>query len=97
MSANGCPTERISQFVEVKDTESYIKDTTHFLQKITTLGTLPPGTLLVTLDVTSLYTNIPIDEGKRAVARHNPGNPPPDRPTNQSIINHPFRHGSKEK
>jgi hypothetical protein len=96
MSANGCPTERISQFVDhflqplVKETESYIKDTTHFLQKITTLGTLPPGTLLVTLDVTSLYTNIPIDEGKRAVARHlirhNPGNPPPDRPTNQSII-----------
>ena len=40
LSANGCPTERISQFVDfflkplVPLMKSYIKDTTHFLQCI---------------------------------------------------------------
>ena len=33
---------------------------------IVAVGKTPPGTLLVTLDVTSLYTNIPNDEGIRA-------------------------------
>ena len=38
VSGNGCPTERISQFVDyflkpiVRDTRSYLKDTTHFLK-----------------------------------------------------------------
>ena len=43
----------------VKDIPSYIKDTTDFLYKIQSLGQLPDDTLLVTLDVSSLYTNIP--------------------------------------
>ncbi|XP_064633637.1 uncharacterized protein LOC135491594 [Lineus longissimus] len=96
MSANGCPTERISQLADhflqplVKMTKSYIKDTTHFLQLINSLGPLPPDALLVTLDVTSLYTNNPTEEGKRAVARHlvrhRPGGHNVIGPTNQSII-----------
>ena len=36
---------------------------THFLQKINSIHTLPPNCQLVTLDVTSLYTNIPHNEG----------------------------------
>ena len=65
VSGNGCPTERISQFCDfflqpiVKDTRSYIKDTTHFLQLLRAATDLPQDTLLVTLDVSSLYTNIP--------------------------------------
>ncbi|XP_064621108.1 uncharacterized protein LOC135483965 [Lineus longissimus] len=92
MSANDCPTERISQLADhflqplVKTTKSYIKDTTHFLQTITALGEIPAGTLLVTLDVTSLYTNIPIWEGKRAVARHLRNRGQQHGPNNQSII-----------
>ena len=41
---------------------AYIKDTWHFLSKIRRLQ-LPPKTILVTMDVESLYTNIPLKEG----------------------------------
>ena len=72
VSGNGCPTERISQFVDfflkpiVQDIRSYIKDTTHFLTLLEEVGPLPDNTLLVTLDVSSLYTNIPNDIGIQA-------------------------------
>ena len=75
LSANECATERISAFVdfylkpEVKEIPSYIKDTTDFIQKIESLEPLPEHTLLVTLDVQSLYTNIPTTEGIRSSAR----------------------------
>jgi hypothetical protein len=47
--------------------QSYIKDTNHFLQTIFNITTpLPPHTILATIDVKSLYTNIPHDEGIRA-------------------------------
>ena len=68
VSANGCPTERISQLVDhflnplSSLHQSYIKDTTHFLNKLKELGTVPPNSILVTFDVCSLYTNIPIRE-----------------------------------
>ena len=45
---------------------SYIKDTTHFLQKLDSLPELPNGCLLVILDVSSPYTNIPHKEGIHA-------------------------------
>ena len=72
VSGNGCPTERISKFIDfflqpnVKNIASYIKDTTDFLLMLDNLGTLPPNCLLVTLDVSSLYTNIPNQEGRQA-------------------------------
>ena len=72
VSGNGCPTEKISQLVDfflqphVKALPSYIKDTTHFLRKLNQLGILPKNTILATLDVASLYTNIPNDEGLEA-------------------------------
>ena len=72
LSGNSCPTERISKFIDfflqpnVKNIASYIKDTTDFLLMLDNLGTLPPNCLLVTLDVSSLYTNIPNEEGRQA-------------------------------
>jgi len=76
VSANGCPTEKISQLVDNFLTppttlfiRSYVKDSTDFIKKLRTLGPLPPQSYLVTLDVTSLYTNIPNKEGLEAAAR----------------------------
>ena len=72
VSSNGSPTENISLFVDyylrplVTTIPSHIRDTTHFLQKLAELPTLPEDTLLVTLDVTSLYANIPHKEGIKA-------------------------------
>ena len=45
---------------------SFIKDTTHFLDKLSSLDNLPNNSLLVSLDVSSLYTNIPHSEGIQA-------------------------------
>ena len=69
VSSCGSPTEGISRFINfhlsplVRKIPSYIKDTTDFLKKLGGLGNLPSGTILATLDVTSLYTNIPHDKG----------------------------------
>ena len=38
---------------------SYIKSTTDFLQKLNSKGHVQPGSILVTIDVISLYTDIP--------------------------------------
>ena len=60
------PTEKISEFVDyhlrplVRNISS---DTTDFIHKIQSLAQLPDDSLLVTLDVSSLYINTPHDEG----------------------------------
>ncbi|XP_066931363.1 uncharacterized protein [Clytia hemisphaerica] len=62
----------ISKYVDfhlqdhVTKTSSYIKDTTDFINKIETI-TLPQNPILVTMDVKSLYTNIPNEEGINAI------------------------------
>ena len=70
VSSNSHPTERISHFVDyhlqplVQKLPSFVKD--DFLNKLLTIGNLPANSLLVTLDVSSLYTNIPHNEGINA-------------------------------
>ena len=72
MSANGHPTELLSQYIDihlkqhVPGIPSYIKDTNHLLEILKSLK-VPDGAKLVTLDVTSLYTNIPQSEAVEAV------------------------------
>ena len=67
-------TPYISKFVDahirdyVPKTASYVRDTQHFISGLKDVGRLPSGALLVTLDVSSLYTNIPNREGLLAVA-----------------------------
>ena len=69
VSANGHPTEKISEFVSfhlnplVQTLPSYIKNTTHLLNKLKDLDVLPANAILATLDVSSLHTNIPTNEG----------------------------------
>ena len=67
---SGCdgPTERISAFVDpliqpiAQKQASYLKDTTDFLNFIEKTK-LPKSRILVSMDVTSLYTNIAQEEG----------------------------------
>ncbi|CAH3182916.1 unnamed protein product [Porites lobata] len=60
-------TERISEFANyhplVQLLPSYVKDTTHFLNILKEIDVLPTNAILVTLIVSSLYTNIPTNEG----------------------------------
>ena len=82
VSSNSHLTERISQFVDyhinplVPTLESHIKDTTDILNKPSNLGNLPNNAILVTLDVSSLYTNIPHNQRFDA-CRHFLDTPPP--------------------
>ena len=68
MNGIGSVTEKISAYVDtilrrfVPGIPSYIKDTTHFLNILKHLE-IQNTDLLVTIDVKSLYTNIPHTEG----------------------------------
>jgi len=72
VSANSSPTERISQLADfflqplVVNTRSYVKDTTDFINKIEAVPVLKSDTIMCTIDVSSLYTNIPNQEGINA-------------------------------
>ena len=83
-------TEPLSQFVDrwlqphVKKLPSYLKDTTEFLRLIETTK-LPTNCLLASIDVSSLYTNIPHNDGIQNVLyflKNNPDNyTQPEQPT----------------
>ena len=53
----------------VTSIKSHIKDTTDFIRKIEAIRDLPENTILVTMEVKSLFTNIPHTDGTNAVAR----------------------------
>ena len=67
VSGSGGPTEKISKFVDhfigplVPLSRSYIRDSTHMINILKDFQTIP-NMLLCTLDITSLYTNIPHSE-----------------------------------
>ncbi|CAN7943058.1 unnamed protein product, partial [Ixodes hexagonus] len=76
ISGIGTPTEQISEFVDhaIKHIppllQSYVKDTTDFLNQINRMNEsdlVSQDSILVTIDVNSLYTNIPHDEGLSAI------------------------------
>lgn len=72
ISGIGTLTEGLSGYVDcilnplLHKIPSYLQDSTHFLRIINNMGTLPTEALLVIMDVTSQYTNIPHEEGARA-------------------------------
>ena len=72
VSGCGSLTENISSYIDsilkphVEKLPSYIQDTTDFIKKIQTVGTLPENALLVTMDVSSLYSNIHHEDGLEA-------------------------------
>jgi peptide-methionine (R)-S-oxide reductase len=74
MSGNQHPTEKLSEFVDyhlnpfLKEIPSYIKDTNDFVNLCNDIQ-LKPNERIITLDVSSLYTNIPHKEGIAAVEK----------------------------
>ena len=50
----------------VQTLPSYLQATTDFLKKQESLGPIPSDALLVSIDVTSLYPNIPHSDGIKA-------------------------------
>ena len=73
VSSVGCATEKISSFVDHnlqplnRDLPSYVQDSTSFIKKIESLPEDKRERFLVTMDVRSLYTNIPNEQGIDAV------------------------------
>lgn len=58
---------------------AYLKDTYDFIEKISKLN-IPPNSLLISLDVDSMYTNIDNKDGLKSVAQTFKDNPDPKRP-----------------
>ena len=73
-----CPTYTISKFLSsffkpiVQQSSSFIKDTTHLLQKLENFEFKEesPNNQLFTMDVKGLYTNIPNGDGLQALKYH---------------------------
>ena len=69
LNSNSC---KLSEFIDsflkyqAKRCKSFIRDTKDFLLKLKSIGKLPPNSILVTMDVSSLYTNINHEEGAQA-------------------------------
>ena len=75
IASSGCNTERISWFVDtlikedVKKLDSFIEDTPHLLRQINIIndkGDMPENTIPISIDIKSMYTNIPLQEGLEA-------------------------------
>ena len=70
------PTNQLSNYVThciqplLETVLSYIRDRKHFLQLLESLPPLPENAILVTADVTSLYTNKPHEEGIEPVLHY---------------------------
>ena len=70
-----CHTANISKYVDchvqpiVKQIPFYVQDTNDFINKINAVKSVPKNSYLVTMDVRSLYTNIPNVEGISTVKR----------------------------
>ena len=75
VSSINCHTAKISKYADhhfqpiAKQIPSYVKDNNNFIIKINAVKSVPKNSYLVTIDVRSLYTNIPNVEGISAVKR----------------------------
>ena len=73
VSACNCPTERIAEYLDevlrpiVESLPTYVRDSAHTLRILQDLHLPDDDLLLFTMDVKSLYTSIPHDEGIRAL------------------------------
>ena len=94
VSACHSPTDQLSNYVThfiqplVETLPSYIRDSKRFLQLLESLPPLPENSIHVTADVTSLYMNIPHEEGIESVLHYmklHANTLPPDAPSPHTI------------
>ena len=91
-------TSNLARFVEfflfplASRLPSFLLDSGHLIAVLRRLS-LPSDATLCSLDVRSLYTNIPIEEGIRRVSRAFSSHPDPSRPDNEviAILRHCLR------
>ena len=100
------PTDQFSKFMTehlkplAASLPSHIKDSFDMKRFLDTIPPLPDDTFLVTADIKSLYTNIPIDEGIETVChyidthRHLLQFKPPPTMTFRHILNHILHRNS---
>ena len=93
VASYGSPTERASALVDahlqphVLNLPSHVKDTNHFLKSISNLQTpLPADAVLVTIDVVSLYTNIPHAHGLAAMESYLQTRPANSKPSTSFLV-----------
>ena len=73
ISSINCHTPKISEYIDyrlqpiVKEIQLYVQDTTDFLRKINQINFVPDNSYLVSVDVKSLYSDIPNAEGIKSV------------------------------
>ena len=76
VSACNCPTSNISAYLDsvmaplVRQLPSYVKDTNHALQILESFTFSGPNRYLFTMDIKSLYTVIPNNDGLQALKYH---------------------------
>ena len=99
---SGCvrPTERISAFLDrllqpiAQRQASYLKDSTDFIN-FTESTEVPKHAIIVSMDVTSLYTNIPQEEGIKTVCKayvtHYKDKPPIPTPVSYTHLTLPTK------
>ena len=94
VSACDSLTDQLSNYVThfihslVETLPSYIPDNKHFVQLLESLPPLPENTILVTADVTSLYTDIPHEEDIESVVHYmklHANTLPPGNPSSHTI------------
>ena len=76
VSACSCPTSNISAYLDsvmaplVRQLPSYVKDTNHAIQILESFTFSGPNRYLFTMDIKSLYTVIPNNDGLQALKYH---------------------------
>ena len=100
------PTDNLSKYIVsylqplAELTSSHFKDSTAFKLSLDEISPLPPGAFLVTADIKSLYTNIPIDEGVSRVCdfidahRHHLPDHAPNTQVFRLILHHILTHNA---
>ena len=66
VSSIDCYTTKISKYID-HQSQPYTKDSTNFIRKFNSMEKYPYNSIFVTMDIRSVYTNIPNKDGIEAV------------------------------